>query len=540
MVKIQSLVVRLAMICSCVMLLHAAVAQQKYYIAAGGNDSNDGNSFRTAWRSLDKINSTDFNPGDSIFLEGSAVLKGTIKLSAADNGAKGKSVVITSYGKGKAIVDAADGDGFFADNASHLTLSSLIFRGSGVEKNNGSGIHFYANDSTEAPSGIDIADCDVKGFRNHGITIGCNDKEDYKGYQHVRITHCTATENGNAGFASYGSQKAFQHRNFYMSHCKAFGNRGIITRTDGHSGNGIVMGMVDGLLIEHCEAYDNGADNRCNDGGPVGIWVWMCRNAIIQYCTSHDNHTGSTKDGGGFDIDGGASDCVIQYNYSYNNDGAGYLLAEYGALFPFTNNVIRFNISVNDGRKNGYGAITVWGADSLHRVTNSYVYNNTIYMDDKNVVNGIPAVVSFMGPNFQHVVIANNIFTVGDSAHFINSDEMIKKPQAWLLHNNYYAYNSRYIFKYGTTTHNSLRDWLAANTDQERPDSKKMVLNTDPKFAAKPFRAADAKGLVLQQASPLRKETFTLSTYVDVHQATDMGGYPLLADKKIFPGAYVK
>ena len=30
----------------------------------------------------------------------------------------------------------------------------------------------------------------------------------------------------------------------------------------------------------------------------------------------------------------------MQFNYSYNNDGAGYLLAEYDALFPFSNNVV--------------------------------------------------------------------------------------------------------------------------------------------------------------------------------------------------------
>jgi hypothetical protein len=157
--------------------------------------------------------------------------------------------------------------------------------------------------------------------------------------------------NGQAGIASYGSYKGFQHKDFYIAYCRAFDNRGILTKTESHSGNGIVMSMIDSLIIEHCEAYENGADNRCNAGGPVGIWVWMCKHATIQYCISHDNHTGTTKDGGGFDIDGGASNCILQYNYSYNNEGAGYLLAEYGALFPFTNNIIRFNISVNDGRK---------------------------------------------------------------------------------------------------------------------------------------------------------------------------------------------
>ena len=57
------------------------------------------------------------------------------------------------------------------------------------------------------------------------------------------------------------------------------------------------MGEVDGLLIDHCTAFENRADNRCESRRPVGIWVWMCKKAVIQYCVAHDNHTGSTKDG---------------------------------------------------------------------------------------------------------------------------------------------------------------------------------------------------------------------------------------------------
>ena len=332
----------------------------------------------------------------------------------------------------------------------------------------------------------------------------------------------------------------FQHKDFYIAYCKAFGNRGILTKTQNHSGNGIVMGMVDGLLIEHCEAYENGADNRCDAGGPVGIWVWMCKNAIIQHCISHDNHTGSTKDGGGFDIDGGASNCIIQYNYSYNNDGAGYLLAEYGALFPFTNNIIRFNISANDGRKNSYGAISVWGADSAHSVTNSYVYNNTFYVDDKNLINGTPAAVTFMGPHFKNVVIANNIFVTKGNVNFINSDSIIKKPAAYLLHNNYYSYSNRYIFKYVSTSFPSLQEWLNKNPEQEKADNKTMCLNIDPLFNNTSFDT-NSDAFMLQKSSLLRKQKFLLTDYFAItNNVTDLNGIALPEDKKIFSGAYIK
>ena len=41
-------------------------------------------------------------------------------------------------------------------------------------------------------------------------------------------------------------------------------------------------------------------------------------------------------------------------------------------------------------------SLAVWGADSANSVTNSYGYNNTIYLDDKNLVNGTPAAVTFL------------------------------------------------------------------------------------------------------------------------------------------------
>jgi hypothetical protein len=54
-------------------------------------------------------------------------------------------------------------------------------------------------------------------------------------------------------------------------------------------------------------------------------------------------------------------------------------------------------------RKNSYGGITVWGVDSLHRVNDCYVYNNTIYLTDSNIVDGVPAAVALFGNNFKHV-----------------------------------------------------------------------------------------------------------------------------------------
>src|SRR6185436_14166755 len=78
---------------------------------------------------------------------------------------------------------------------------------------------------------------------------------------------------------------------------------------------------------------------------------------------------------GGFDLDGGVTNSVMQYNYSHGNDGAGFLLAQFANAKPFSGNVVRYNISQADGRKNGYGGVHAFGP-----INSTQVYNNTIFM----------------------------------------------------------------------------------------------------------------------------------------------------------------
>jgi hypothetical protein len=478
-------------------------AQKIYYVSSTGNDNNNGTSQQTAWKTLEKVNTTTFKPADKILFEANNAFNGTLSIN--NSGTLQQQILFGSYGNGKAIINAGNVDGIKGLNVSNIHITDFIVKGSGVATNKGNGILFHSDDTINNPQNIIIDKCDVSGFHDQGIAVGCGERENIKGYKNVRILNCTAFENGQAGISSYGSYTGFQNMNFYIAHCKAFNNRGIPGKIENHSGNGIVMGEVDSLLIEYCEAYENGADNSSEAGGPVGIWVWMCKNAVIQHCISHDNHAGLTKDGGGFDIDGGSSFCIIQYNYSYNNEGAGYLLAEYGALFPFTNNIIRFNISENDGRKNSYGGIVIWGASADYKVTNCRIYNNTIYSDDKNVVNGTPAAITLMGPHFKNIIVANNILAIKGKVNFINADNIFDSNSIWLLFNDYYSYSKNYTFKFGNLIYNSLQNWLAIDSSQEKDAYKKSCFyNIDPKFSGNIPKQKDTH-YKISKTSMLRK-----------------------------------
>jgi hypothetical protein len=78
----------------------------------------------------------------------------------------------------------------------------------------------------------------------------------------------------------------------------------------------------------------------------------------------------------------------MQYNYSHDNTGAGYLLAQFANARAFSNNIVRYNISQNDSRKGNYAGIHFWNGGS--GISNTSVYNNTIYMSRPLTGTGIP------------------------------------------------------------------------------------------------------------------------------------------------------
>jgi hypothetical protein len=53
-----------------------------------------------------------------------------------------------------------------------------------------------------------------------------------------------------------------------------------------------------------------------------------------------------------FDIDGGCTNCVLQYNYSHDNEGSGFQSGPFAGCSPLGDNTIRYNISENDAKKN--------------------------------------------------------------------------------------------------------------------------------------------------------------------------------------------
>ncbi|WP_426061988.1 right-handed parallel beta-helix repeat-containing protein [Hymenobacter sp. B1770] len=411
-----------------------------YYVSPNGSDSNTGTASHSAWQTIDMVNSRTFGPGDRVLFQAGQTFAGTIVLTDTDGGVVSNPVIVGSFGTGRATINGGAGSGLSLRGTTGIRVVNLNFKGLGRKTGNykGKGV------SVAHANGISIDQVDASGFQRAGV--------DFAYSTNVRVTNVFAYNNGYAGITGYDSNDV------YIGYCRAIRNSGDPTITTNHSGNGIVVSGRR-IVIEYSEAAYNGYDmQQVHDNGPVGIWCHDTDQITIQHCISHNNS--STKgDGGGFDLDGGVTNAVVQYNYAYENKNYGFLGWEYGSSAQWSGNVFRFNISANN-----YGPGLLLGANGSQGLQNCEVYNNVFYSAE------YPAVTQ-MGPT-ANVNLRNNIF-MGP-----NSVSLVATASGLLYQANaYWSTNGGFnVGGYG-----SLQDWANA-TGQEKLNGTLVGINANPGF----------------------------------------------------------
>jgi len=455
-----------------------------YYVSPSGNDDHPGTSAEAAWRTLDKVNSTDLSPGDKVLFEAGREFSGHLLLTAEDAGTPTQPVVIGSYGSGRATIKAGDGSGVTVQDAAGVVVENLIVLGNDHRTNVGSGIKIvntlphnqklryirvhnvqargFGRKEDPAPEGLQPPD-------GCGILVGGDALDKSKsGYEDVRITNCVTYQNEYFGILITGywqdDPDTYANRDVYVGHCRMYDNPGDPNYFRNHSGSGILMEDVDGGIIEYCEAYNNGYNGGCKVGGPIGIWAAVANNVTIQCCESHHNRAGK-GDGGGFDFDGGTTSSILQYNYSHDNDGVGYLICSYkDAPHTFHNNIVRYNVSVNDG-----GAISFWtGSPKEDPIRDTQIYGNTIFA-------GRGSAIDFnSGRGIYDTRVCNNLFVTANNQRLVvgNPD----KSTATFVGNVYWSLDG----KVDIAGYKSLEDWQKG-TGQEILNGRPVGLVVDPK-----------------------------------------------------------
>jgi hypothetical protein len=448
-----------------------------YYISPTGNNNNPGTSTSQAWQSIDRINRTTFQAGDRIAFQGGATFNGTLQFDASDRGTASQPIVIGSYGTGRATINGGTNSGIFVYNSAGYRIENLRLQGAASNNPNASGIVFYSDLANGVKLDyIRINNVEAYGFESAGISIG-SWHPSKSGFRDVRIEWATVHDNRHVGIIIYGYEDprstSYSHQSVYIGRSVAYNNLGIPYK-GAASGSGILVGDTADATIEYNEAYNNGQLNNYAAAGPVGIWAWDATRVKIQYNQSHHNHS-QTYDGNGFDLDTGMSDSIMQYNFSYNNDGAGYMIAQVPNSRPSRNNTIRYNVSQNDGRSaRGHGGIQLWNRGS--GIERSQIYHNTIVF--KSPTPSTSRTIYIDGDNIQ-AGIYNNIFISNGSSPIV----AVTPPQGTLKFqgNFYWSGNNNLRFNWGSQTYQSLRQWQSG-ASQELLSGRVVGRTVDPKL----------------------------------------------------------
>ena len=454
---------RIAQVClagAVYLLVPSFAAATDFYVSAAGNDANPG-SMAAPFRTLSRINSLALRPGDRVLLRGGDTLAGSLSLGADDSGAADAPIVIASYGGGRATIRPGTATGVTVYNTSGIRITNINVVGDGG--GSGSGIVFYSDlgGGVKLPF-VRIENVEVSGFGRDGISIGSWNGT--AGFRDVRITRAWTHRNGRTGILVYAQQPQ-AHQDVYVGYSHAFENPGISGFAT-NSGSGIVLGGVSGGTIEWSVASGNGWLNTAVDG-PVGIWTYDSTRILIQHNQSFANRTASASDGGGFDLDQNVSDSVVQFNYSHDNDGAGYLLAQGVDNASHYGNTVRYNLSENDGRKNSYGGIDVWG-----RVANTRIHNNTVRMPPAS--SGRPAAVRAGNGGIESLRASglrfhDNVFISTGGIPLLDvSPSQSSSTNLRFEHNTYDPSNSTFAIVWNGGTYGSLSAWRS--TGQEMVD----------------------------------------------------------------------
>jgi len=449
---------------------------REFYISPSGNDDNDGRTPATPWQTFLRLDTGAFDPGDHIYLQGGQTFNGIMYLAANSQGTTANPIVITSYGTGNATINPGTLVGLLAYDTAGIEVSNLNFVG--APGNTKDGVQFYSDlPGNVTLNHIRITNVEISGFGSAGISIfGENGTS---GYNDIRITNVSSHNNVMAGMWMGGylapTFQGYSDSNVYIGNCQFYNNTGA-TDFITDSGFGIFLESVNGAVIEQNVVYNNG-QNTVSVAGPMGIMAMESNNIVVQNNEVHHTLT-SGSDGGGIDFDAGVTNSVMQYNYIHDNDGSGINLAQSSPVrIQFSSNIVRYNISQNDGRK----SISWAGIMMAGPTENTQIYNNTIYGSVNTL--GIYAALGITGPT-TNIDVRNNVFMTAGGTGGMEQISIAGGQVNMILQGNaYWGSGLPLNLNWDNTTSNTLAAFRQAS-GQETLNGAPTGVGTNPELTA--------------------------------------------------------
>jgi len=482
-----------------------------YYVSPSGDDGNAGTSEAAPWKTLAKVTSSSFGPGDSVLLQGGATFSGC--LSFAGSRVKSTSTgpfTVGAYGTGPFTV-AATCTGKQAAAVSVAAVNGFFMHQCVLSGNQGGAEYgvLISNPTAATTDGVRIEDCDISGF--YAPTAGDYGAEIFVeaypgGLDHVYLLDNTLhgssgpTSPDDNGVSGFGDGQNITHALYQGNVVYDIGSKAS-TSLGGSLGNCILANGMNGGVVQYNVAHACGG-NTSTCGGPAGIWVAGSSNVVIQYNEAYQVGPAGAAPAGacdwnGYDLDLGVTNSTLQYNWSHDNKGVGYLAYVNGT---WSGNTIRYNLSQNDGE-----GIAIGGNDG--KTTDFAVYGNTLY-SDADTANLVEIALAGGGSIGGHVF--DNIFYMAGKGQLVNvlAWNTATLTKLSFLGNDYHAPSS-FGITWGGKSYATLSSWAAAAA-QETTGGKLVGLAVDPGLASPGtggtvggYVPASLQGYRLQPGSPL-------------------------------------
>lgn len=456
----------------------ADAAGTVYYVdSAAGNDTANGTSTSTAWKTLTKVNATTFQPGDQILFKSGGVWNG--QLWPKGSGSAGLPIKIDKYGgTARPIINGGGTARDYQSTGAVMLRNQQYWEISNLEVTNDDNFSVdlttvtYANskpsnirdgilvvlDTNQVPAGGDT-------IMDH-IYIHDNYVHDVDSPNQWPNQYGNASFNGGIMFYVIGALKQnmtfndvrIENNTIEKVDLLAIANFNYTTttafqdevdtynlwQTNIYIGHNYMRNIGQGA-IDICDAKDGVVEYNVVDGWSrrynaesAGIYPWKSRNVVFQNNEVYGGPTttgANNGDGTAFDFDSPNVDIVYQFNYTHNNP-MGWM----SYLGRSGNNIARYNISDDNASyliKFGWfdvdtsatyflnnvfiydGAVTKFTnsnanlASTYFKSVPYYFYNNVFY--DKNKPSS-----SFWASSptaYGTAVFRNNAFYVASGSH---------------------------------------------------------------------------------------------------------------------------
>lgn len=369
-----------------------------YIDSENGNDKADGNTPKTAWKTLSKLNQMEFIEGDRILLRAGSVFEDQ-SLSIKGSGSKAAPIVVDMYdgdvigikagerphikGNGKNAFEYQGNQisyGLHIENVSFVQINNVEISNQGETRKLSVGVCVEAA-GCGVMQGVYMNNVyihDVNGtyeektLPNGGLYYVVSDHSNNTRFHDIKIENCSVKRVSRTGI-SVGMTASYELWDGHGGRIPkeildAYGHTEVAIRNnyvEEAGGDAIVPMFSIKPIIEY--NISNGASQNTKHTSMynAGIWPWRCEDAVFQFNECY----GTILNG-----DGQAYDCdwsrgtVYQYNYSHDNEGGFILICKEEAL----ESVIRYNVSQNDKRC----------LFLTSNPNNADIYNNTFYIGE--------------------------------------------------------------------------------------------------------------------------------------------------------------